>query len=481
MADILSARQAGLLLPLSALPSRHGIGDMGETARALVAMLAHAGVRVWQILPLNPLGFGNSPYQPYSSFAGDPIYLSLDDLGVAAPAFRENEPRVDYEAVRAFKEPYLREAFACFQPDEAYAVFVGQAWVREYAIFATFKKHNGMRCWNEWPDAMKHYPEDPALLLDDYEEDIRYEMFLQYAFFQQWSALKEAANLAGIHVMGDIPFYVGIDSQDVWAGKANFLLDEAGQPTYIAGVPPDYFSKTGQRWGNPIYNWAHMEKTDFAFWLERLRYSSVLFDIIRIDHFRAFASCPTAEIGEWVEAPGYAFFDRVREALPGATIVAEDLGDLRPEVHALRDHYGLMGMKIVQFCIQPGQPIAHTADEKENTVIYTGTHDNQTMRGYCQSRTPRERIELYRALRHSGYWFGSLPARFVRFALDDHARLAIIPAQDLLERDDSARMNTPGTVGSPNWEWKLAGASDLQALRRRLQWYGRMLHKTHRK
>lgn len=182
MADILSARQAGLLLPLSALPSRHGIGDMGETARALVAMLAHAGVRVWQILPLNPLGFGNSPYQPYSSFAGDPIYLSLDDLGVAAPAFRENEPRVDYEAVRAFKEPYLREAFARFQPDEAYAVFVGQAWVREYAIFATFKKHNGMRCWNEWPDAMKHYPEDPALLLDDYEEDIRYEMFLQYAF-----------------------------------------------------------------------------------------------------------------------------------------------------------------------------------------------------------------------------------------------------------------------------------------------------------
>lgn len=233
---------------------------------------------------------------------------------------------------------------------------------------------------------MKYYPEDPALLLDDYEEDIRYEMFLQYAFFQQWSALKEAANLAGIHVMGDIPFYVGIDSQDVWAGKANFLLDEAGQPTYIAGVPPDYFSKTGQRWGNPIYNWEHMEKTGFAFWLERLRYSSVLFDIIRIDHFRAFdtywkipASCPTAEIGEWVEAPGYAFFDRVREALPGATIVAEDLGDLRPEVHALRDHYGLMGMKIVQFCIQPGQPIAHTADEKENTVIYTGTHDNQTM------------------------------------------------------------------------------------------------------
>ncbi|HIV28187.1 MAG TPA: 4-alpha-glucanotransferase [Candidatus Ornithocaccomicrobium faecavium] len=219
MADILSARQAGLLLPLSALPSRHGIGDMGETARALVAMLAHAGVRVWQILPLNPLGFGNSPYQPYSSFAGDPIYLSLDDLGVAAPAFRENEPRVDYEAVRAFKEPYLREAFARFQPDEAYAVFVGQAWVREYAIFATFKKHNGMRCWNEWPDAMKHYPEDPALLLDDYEEDIRYEMFLQYAFFQQWSALKEAANLAGIHVMGDIPFYVGIDSR-LLAGAA---------------------------------------------------------------------------------------------------------------------------------------------------------------------------------------------------------------------------------------------------------------------
>ena len=488
MADILSARQAGLLLPLSALPSRHGIGDMGETARALVAMLAHAGVRVWQILPLNPLGFGNSPYQPYSSFAGDPIYLSLDDLGVAAPAFRENEPRVDYEAVRAFKEPYLREAFARFQPDEAYAVFVGQAWVREYAIFATFKKHNGMRCWNEWPDAMKHYPEDPALLLDDYEEDIRYEMFLQYAFFQQWSALKEAANLAGIHVMGDIPFYVGIDSQDVWAGKANFLLDEAGQPTYIAGVPPDYFSKTGQRWGNPIYNWAHMEKTDFAFWLERLRYSSVLFDIIRIDHFRAFdtywkipASCPTAEIGEWVEAPGYAFFDRVREALPGATIVAEDLGDLRPEVHALRDHYGLMGMKIVQFCIQPGQPIAHTADEKENTVIYTGTHDNQTMRGYCQSRTPRERIALYRALRRGGYWFGSLPSRFVRYALDDRARLAIIPAQDLLEYDDSARLNTPGTVGSPNWEWKLAGNSALDALRRRLQWYGRMLHKTRRK
>ena len=488
MADILSARQAGLLLPLSALPSKHGIGDMGENARALIAMLAHIGVRVWQILPLNPLGYGNSPYQPYSSFAGDPIYLNLDDLGVQAPAFHESDARVDYEAVRAFKEPYLRKAFAIFHPDEDYAVFVGQEWVREYAIFATFKKRNGMRCWNEWPEPMKRYPEDPSLPLDEYEEEIRYEMFLQYAFFRQWSALKKTANRFGIYMMGDIPFYVGLDSQDVWAGKANFLLDDDGRPAFVAGVPPDYFSKTGQRWGNPIYNWDYMQKQGFAFWLERLRYSSVLFDIVRIDHFRAFdtywkipASCPTAEEGEWVEAPGYAFFNLVREKLPAVAIVAEDLGELRPEVHALRDHYGLMGMKIIQFCVQPGQRIVHEAGEKENIVVYTGTHDNQTMRGYCQSRTPRERIELYRALRQSGYWFGSLPARFVRFALDDHARLAIIPAQDLLERDDSARMNTPGTVGSPNWEWKLAGASDLQALRRRLQWYGRMLHKTHRK
>ena len=488
MADILSARQAGLLLPLSALPARHGIGDMGETAHALAAMLAQAGVRIWQILPLNPLGFGNSPYQPYSSFAGDPIYLNLDALGVSAPAFREGEPRVDYAAVRAFKEPYLREAFRRFQPDEAYAVFVGQKWVREYALFATFKKRNGMRCWNEWPQAMKNYIETPSLPLDEYEEEIRYELFLQYAFFRQWTALKRAANEAGIAIMGDIPFYVGIDSQDVWAGKANFLLDGAGQPAYVAGVPPDYFSKTGQRWGNPIYNWEYLEKTGFHFWIERLRHSCALFDVLRIDHFRAFdtywkipASCPTAEIGEWVEAPGYAFFDAVRKALPGASIVAEDLGDLRPEVHALRDHYGLMGMKIVQFTIQPGQRIAHNADEKENVVVYTGTHDNQTMRGYCQSRTPGERIALYRGLRRGGYWFGSLTSRFVRYALDDRARLAIIPAQDLLECDDSARLNTPGTVGSPNWEWKLAGPAALETLRRRLAWYGRVLRKARRK
>ena len=488
MADILSARQAGLLLPLSALPARHGIGDMGETAHALAAMLAQAGVRIWQILPLNPLGFGNSPYQPYSSFAGDPIYLNLDALGVSAPTFREGEPRVDYAAVRAFKEPYLREAFRRFQPDEAYAVFVGQKWVREYALFATFKKRNGMRCWNEWPDAMKYYPDAPSLPLDEFEEELRYEMFLQYAFFRQWTALKRAANQAGVAIMGDIPFYVGIDSQDVWAGKANFLLDGAGQPAYVAGVPPDYFSKTGQRWGNPIYNWEYLEKTGFHFWIERLRHSCALFDVLRIDHFRAFdtywkipARCPTAEIGEWVEAPGYAFFDAVRKALPGASIVAEDLGDLRPEVHALRDHYGLMGMKIVQFTIQPGQRIAHNADEKENVVVYTGTHDNQTMRGYCQSRTPGERIALYRGLRRGGYWFGSLTSRFVRYALDDRARLAIIPAQDLLECDDSARLNTPGTVGSPNWEWKLAGPAALETLRRRLAWYGRVLRKARRK
>ena len=484
MADILAARQAGILLPISSLPSRHGIGDMGPGAHSLLPHLAKAGVRVWQILPLNPLGFGNSPYQPYSSFAGDPIYLNLDALGVSAPDYKKTATRVDYEAVRAFKEPYLKKAFEKFVPDEGYETFIQQKWVKDYAVFITFKKHNDMRCWIEWPAAMKNWAYEHAVDLAEYAEDIRYEMFLQYEFYRQWMALKNAANELGISVMGDIPFYVGIDSLDVWSGKENFLLETDGRPTFIAGVPPDYFSATGQRWGNPIYDWGHMQKTNFAFWLERLRANSQLFDIIRIDHFRAFDTYwsipgenPTAEFGEWLEAPGYEFFDTVREVLPSLNIVAEDLGDLRDEVHELRDHYDLMGMKIVQFFLSPGDSMKHDGDEKESAIIYTGTHDNQTILGFYKSRTADERRAYRKAFMQAGYKKGSLSEKFARFALDDAARLAIIPAQDIIGLDDCARLNTPGTVGSPNWEWRMDShyplLKGLKAFKRAIKLSGR--------
>ena len=268
--------------------------------------------------------------------------------------------------------------------------------------------------------------------------------------------------------MGDIPFYVGIDSLDVWANQKCFLLGADGKPTFIAGVPPDYFSATGQRWGNPIYDWKYLKKEDYKFWLDRIAYNSKLFDIIRIDHFRAFdtywkipATCETAIEGEWVEAPGYEVFDLIVEKFKKIQIIAEDLGDLREEVHILKNHYGLKGMKIVQFTFDPRENNNNFEDTR-NMVIYTGSHDNQTIRGWYESQNENTQDAIRKALEKAGYKDRVISRRFIRLTLDSIADMAILPLQDFLDLGDEARINTPGTVGSPNWEWKLTNFHKLR-------------------
>lgn len=465
-------RMAGVLMPVASLPSGDGAGTFGKTAYRFLDFLADTGFKLWQVLPLNPLGYGNSPYQPYSSYAGDELYIDLELLEEEGylPGGRERLPdsgRIDYDNARRYKLPYLLEAFREFERQQReqaeFDNFCRESWVYPYAVFITLKKHNEMRCWNEWPREERDWILEKDLDLSPYEQEIRFQMFLQYLFHKQWSALKSYANQRGVLMMGDVPFYVGIDSLDVWQQRENFLLDEEGRPAFIAGVPPDYFSATGQRWGNPIYNWKRMEETDFRFWIERLRYSAQLYDIIRIDHFRAFdtywkipASCQTAVEGEWVEAPGYAFFDRLFNELPDIWIVAEDLGDLRPEVLALRDAYDLPGMCVAEFYL----PAPDSA--KKNQVIYTGTHDNQTVTGWYHALDGDMREKVDRRLRREGRGGKNISYRMLHYVLHSSADYAVIPLMDLLELDDSARLNTPGTVGSPNWEWRLA---DLAALK----------------
>ena len=465
-----NARMAGVLMPVSSLPSADGVGGFGNAARHFVDDLSDMGFKIWQVLPLNPLGYGNSPYQPYSSYAGDEIYIDLDELAKRGylSSKRERVPafgRVDYSAAREHKLHYLRDAFRSFEEQgkekDAFEAFCREEWVYPYAVYITLRKNNDMRCWNEWPKEQRDWIFDRAYDITPFEEEIRFQMFLQYEFRKQWNALREYANSKGILIMGDIPFYVGLDSLDVWQNRENFLLDQDGRPRFIAGVPPDYFSPTGQRWENPVYNWETLEKNGFIFWTDRLRYTRNLYDIIRIDHFRAFdtfweipASCMTAEDGEWVKAPGYAVLDKIFEEIPDIQIVAEDLGDLTEDVHKLRDAYDLPGMNVAQFSLMdPG--------ERKNQVIYTGTHDNQTVRGWYEDLEPGEKEKVDRFLEEKGGHEESISYRMIDYVFQSIADCAIIPVMDLLELDDAARLNTPGTEGSPNWEWQL---EDLAAI-----------------
>ncbi len=475
-------RVAGVLMPVASLPSEDGVGNFGKVAYRFVDSLVRMGMKIWQILPLNPLGYGNSPYQPFSSFAGDELYI---DLGLLEDAgyINNREPfsakinacgKVAYEEARAYKETYLKEAYRVFwstkSDSEEFSKFRKLDWVYPYAVFVALKKQNSMKCWNEWPKEQQDWILDQKYDISHLEEEIHYQMFLQYIFQKQWLELKKYANENGIRIMGDIPFYVGIDSLDVWGCRENFLLDAEGKPSFVAGVPPDYFSATGQRWGNPIYNWDYLKKNHFVFWLNRLAYSSELYDIIRIDHFRAFdtywkipASCDTAVEGEWLEAPGYELFDTIFEKMPDICIVAEDLGDLRKEVLTLRDHYNFMGMNIVEFTLLSEQePIAHQ-------LIYTGTHDNQTVKGWFRSLDAKSRKKVQRIMSQYGMSWESICYKMIRYVYASKANMAIIPLMDILELDDSARLNTPGTVGSPNWEWRMKDLKDLEKYEKRVR------------
>ncbi len=455
-------KKAGILMPVFSIGGRHGCGDFGKDSYRFVDMIHQCGFSIWQILPLNPLGNGNSPYMSYSSFAMDEVYISLDllaDMGLIkkAPSYRRRAKRVDYQAVRKFKEPYLKEAFKNFKPDLNYSTFSYQDWVKNYTIFTALRKKNGCDDWSTWPKEEIEFPEKGEYNIREIEEEVLYEAFLQYILFLQWKDLKQYANDRGIAVMGDIPFYVGLNSSDVWADKQNFLLDEEGHPTFIAGVPPDYFSATGQRWGNPIYDWEYMKKDHFTFWMNRILSTAKMFDLVRIDHFRAFdtywkikAECPTAIDGEWMEAPGYEFFDTLFAKDDDIELIAEDLGYLRDEVHQLRDHYNFRGMRVIQFSFPP----QHDGPDREHLVVYTGTHDNAPVMGWYLEQSNYKKRELRSCLKRLGYAEKSFADNILSYAMHSEADMVIIPLNDFLHMNNTSRINKPGTEGDYNWTWR---------------------------
>jgi 4-alpha-glucanotransferase len=474
-------RASGLLLHPTSLPGRFGIGDLGPRARVFVDFLAASGQTVWQILPLGPTGYGDSPYSAFSAFAGNPLLISPEELARCGeldagllPAWESNPPRTDYGWAHDCRQDLLQKASTHFfhssgpERRTAFDSFCRQQafWLNDYAIFRALREHFGHLSWTTWPAALR---DRDGAALSDYgarlSQQIRHQKFEQFIFFEQWHALKIYANELGIKIFGDLPIFVAHDSSDVWCNRDLFHLDPQGEPTLVAGVPPDYFSKTGQRWGNPLYHWDHLRQQNFSWWIARLRWNLELCDLLRIDHFRGFSACwtipaeeKTAIAGRWIPVPGDELFQALRENLGDLPLVAEDLGIITAEVEALRDRWGWPGMKILQFAFDSGPTnpyLPHNCGE--NSVIYTGTHDNNTSLGWWQGldKKGHERVRSY--LNHS---CRDMPADLIREAMVSVARLCIIPVQDILGLPATERMNRPGE-GTGNWNWRLAeGALD---------------------
>lgn len=463
-------RQSGILCAVSSLPGTLGIGDFGHDAYLFVDMLEESGAKIWQILPLNPVGYGNSPYQTYSSFAGDEIYISIEHLyesmGLSLDLMPIYSNKAEYEKARKLKTKLLKGAFKHFKKDSGYKAFLKKAtWLDEYAEFMALRVANKDTTWTEW-----------TIKKAD-SEAIEYQKFVQYIFYTQWQDLKAYANEKGIEVMGDIPIYLGHDSAEVYFKRELFYLDKDGKPTLVAGVPPDYFSNEGQLWGNPIYNWDKLKKTKYDFWVDRLKWNQDLFDTIRIDHFRAFdtywaipGDSKTAKNGEWRIGPRNDFFDEMYKRIEDLKLVVEDLGDLRPEVLELRDDYGLMGMQIIQFALKP-EEIERDKSMDENILAYTGTHDNQPIGGWREDMPLRDRLRVRRQLGKMGFKDKNIIDRICHYSLSLNASLVILPLQDILRLGNESQMNRPGTVGSPNWEWKLRDFSTIdEGLERYRNW-----------
>jgi 4-alpha-glucanotransferase len=486
-------RKSGILLHPTSLPGRHGIGDLGKAAYRWIDWLAKSQQKLWQVLPLGPTGFADSPYACFSSFAGNPLLINLDVLVqesylsavdlADAPDFPQHE--VDYGAVIAFKMPLLEKAAQHFthataDRRAAYETFnvENAGWLDDYAFFMALKEHfsempASRAIWYDWDeDLALRRPEALARWKKQVADRIAVHKVLQFWFNQQWQAVKAYANGCGIQIIGDVPIFVAPDSADVWANRELFYLDERGRPTAVSGVPPDYFSETGQRWGNPLYRWDVMAERGFEWWIARVRSVLQTVDIVRVDHFRGFvgyweipASEPTAVRGRWVPGPGAALFEALREALGDLPIIAEDLGVITPEVIELRERFGFPGMKILQFAFDedalrasfgeagpdwrnPFLPHNYTP----NFVVYTGTHDNDTARGWFENATPDQR---QKALAYLDCEPANVTWALIRAVFSSVADTAIVPLQDVLGLGSEARMNLPATVGT-NWKWRCA-------------------------
>lgn len=483
-------RSSGILLHLTSLPGRFGIGDLGSEAYQFVDFLVGAGQKLWQIMPLGPTGYGDSPYQSFSSFAGNPLLISpelLAEEGLLSPSDLDAAPifpegRVDYGPVIRFKQTLLQRAYERFQAQAtptrraAFRAFCRRhaAWLDDFALFMALKEAHEGAVWSSWEkDIASRQPKALQAWTQKLADSIEAHKFAQYLFFTQWLALKDYANAYGIRIIGDIPIFVAYDSADVWAHPELFYLDENGQPTVVAGVPPDFFSETGQLWGNPLYRWEVLARDGYAWWIERVRATLRLVDIVRLDHFRGFEGYwevpfgePTAVKGRWVKGPGAALFQAMQDALGPLPIIAEDLGVITPEVEAIRDQFDLPGMKVLQFAFAttPADPfLPHNFPR--NCVVYTGTHDNDTTLGWFQTAPPAERAF---ALKYTGSDGKEFNWDLIRLALASVADTAIIPLQDVLGIGSEGRMNLPGRA-SGNWAWRYLPGSLTPEIQERLR------------
>jgi 4-alpha-glucanotransferase len=501
-----SERASGILLHPTCLPGSHGIGDLGAVAYRFLDYLETAGQSLWQVLPLGPTGYGDSPYACFSSFAGNPLLVSPDilrDADLLTPEEIRSAPsfpgqRVDYGEVIGWKMPILRRAAQRFlrsargRQRTAFESFrVAQSWwLRDYCLFMAIKRSSA-GAWNTAWERDIALREQQAMhrCRQELAREIAQEEVIQFFFFSQWDALHAAAAGRGIRIIGDLPVFAAPDSADVWAHRDLFLLDGEGRPIAVSGVPPDYFAATGQLWGNPLYDWESLARQGFRFWMQRIGAARRLFDFIRIDHFRGFEACwsvpagePTAEHGRWVGVPGHRLFQAMKAEMGSLPIIAEDLGVITPEVNALRESFGFPGMRILQFAFDRAEAGALSPENRflphnhvPNSIVYTGTHDNDTTRGWWEKRTAEERDYLDRyapSPEPDIHW------RLIAMAMASVCRFAVIPLTDVLGLGSEARMNTPGTSDRANWSWRCApdcfDAGTAARLRSLASLYGRL-------
>ncbi len=483
-------RLSGILLHISSLPSPYGIGTMGRAAYDFAGFLREAGQTYWQLLPLGPTSYGDSPYQSFSTFAGNPYFIDLEllaedgllDRGALEAADWGSNPRyVDYAKIYEARFPLLRQAFQAGYPQDRKAVEAFRRenrWLDNYALYMAVKAHFGMRSWLEWPDEdiRLRRPAAVARYSRELREDVDFYTYLQFLFFRQWNALRDYIHSQGLQIIGDLPIYVAMDSADVWAEPEYFQLGEGNVPTEVSGVPPDYFTADGQLWGNPLYDYDRMARDGFAWWIRRLEGAGRLFDVIRIDHFRGLESYwavpygeKTAKVGRWRKGPGMDLVGTLTERFPHLEIIAEDLGYLTPEVHQLLADSGLPGMKVLEFAFDAREPsnyLPHLYDR--HCVCYVGTHDNETV---VQWRDQTARADLTFARKYlglseaEGFHWG-----MIRGGMASVADTFVAQMQDCLGLGAEARMNTPGTLGG-NWQWRLLPGEATPALAKKLRQY----------
>ena len=490
-------RTSGVLMPISSIPSPYGIGTMGKQARKFVDFLVKGGQKYWQILPICPTSYGDSPYQSFSSFAGNPYFIDLEYLckdelltKKECESFQwgSNPKYVDYGIMYESRYALLRKVYARFTKKEPqdFEKFCEneKQWLDDYALFMALKDANGGQAWSNWDKSLR-LREKKAMeeATETYSEEIRFYKMLQYLFYQQWNALKTYANEAGIEIIGDVPIYVAGDSADVWANPDQFYLDENLEPIEVAGCLPDAFSDDGQLWGNPLFRWDVMKKDGYTWWTRRIKAMSELYDIIRIDHFRGFdsfyaipAKDDTAKNGQWKQGPGMDLFCELEKKLGKLPIIVEDLGFLTPSVHKLLKDSGFPGMKVIQFAFDSREESDYLPHTYTNhCVVYTGTHDNDTVMGWMKT-APKASVkyakEYLNLTKEEGYNWGMM-----RAAWSSVADMAIVPMQDILGLGSEARINTPSTLGN-NWKWRATpeqiDAKVAKKLYHYMQMYGRV-------